>query len=143
MSRGLGTRQRLILSAIEGLALKHGRERWYTVAAMLREAHALSGDLQLREAERQAAADQRRKALNASGERGRYMVTLEDSIRASAPKRHARNGLPRWIEKELNPTRTLALLERRGLIERRHGAARLIVRVGIGPITAGVDFPTP
>lgn len=125
MSRGLGTAQRLILQALASLEAEHGRdEGLFYVWAIVDRAYALSPELQGRHRAQTEASAAQAAALRARADAGEELAIrylhLTRTLTRSRPGPRARRTTPFWLtEGELNPSRILASLERRGLVTRR------------------------
>jgi hypothetical protein len=137
MSRGLGTRQRILLQALRNLEQEHG-EYWFYVHAVVRAAWPLGGSEGHEKREAEAAAwaaeDARDRAetaaLAAAGddaakERMKLFMQMDSmaSVVRGWHRRNAHRGAPQMrpakdVDATLNPSRILALLAKRGLIER-------------------------
>lgn len=138
MSRGLGTRQRLFLAAMakpEAESGEDGAYVWQIVNAA--GALGLTDEVNARKATReakQAAFEEARRqtrlnaeALAASGDAAaaaelqrlqdweKFRRSMRSLVRGPGP----RMRIPKDADHIANPTRTLGLLERRGLITRR------------------------
>lgn len=130
MSRGLGTRQRLILAALSRLEQMHGEGRFYVWSVLGAAADlGLRAEQQSKDAERDAASSAYRAELSkraAAGDEAavsalgleRKLDVLATAIKRN-PRRSDRQRRPpeAWAE-DINPSRIFALLERRGLIVR-------------------------
>jgi hypothetical protein len=137
MSRGLGRNQRIFLAALQALEASNG-PGWFYVHAVLRAAWPLGADAaERREADRAAAwkrEDARLRADAAERAAAGDMAAVElmetyqrldflaSTIRYALRRRDQRG---RWqlrpsrdAERDLNPSRILAQLERRGLLKR-------------------------
>jgi hypothetical protein len=144
MSRGLGKRQVLFLKAIADLTGTNG-DRYYRVSHIVHRAYQRSTDLQRRDAEIDADIARRRQVLKAEAangdEQARILLALGDLIR-SYPHRRGRKAERKVvgnIERDLNPSRVLAGLARRGLLSRWKGQAYALTEDGHGWIrTYGV-----
>jgi hypothetical protein len=126
MSQELGKAQRLILETV--VALDRDRPgRWWRVSHILNTAYRKSEDLQRKGAGKLAYIEERQERFRERASAGiagaGLVLMLEQSIRASGPRPKLRT-IARWMEAEFNPTRVLASLEKRGLIERTHGGVR-------------------
>jgi hypothetical protein len=127
MSRGLGRRQRIFLQAVRDLTAADG-PGFYRVWAITEAAYRLAPDLQAADTEQarqaaQARAD-REKQARAGDARARRLNELQDMLRATAPRtgRKPRRRHGRSMERAVNPSRVLASLERRGLLQSFRGA---------------------
>ena len=133
MGRGLGHRQRLLLSALADLEREHG-PGCFMVATVLNRAWEM-GMLEQHEAERQAAAIEHQAYITglrekaAAGDRDakrellteRRLEVFAIAIRRRRPAPHTKRRWPRYFDEALNPSRCFALLERRKLVERPSG----------------------
>ena len=136
MSRGLGSKQRLLLDAIRSIEQEDGAGpiagRHWRISYILERAYSLSSELQDIERHRAdaIAADKARIAKLASegDEKAKLFLSLTRAL-AKGPRwevgERFKRQSPEWIEYYLNPSRTLALLAKRGLITRIHGGAAL------------------
>lgn len=135
MSRGLGMGQCLMLRALASLEDEHGRDQGlFYVWAIVDRAYALSPELQERHRAQTEASAAQAAALRSRADAGEELAIrylgLTRSIVRSRPGPRARRTTPFWLtEGELNPSRILASLERRGMVSRRAvkggGTARL------------------
>lgn len=133
MSRGLGSKQILFLKAIRSIE-QTDRDSFWRISAVMEQAFALSTELQeieRRRNEAAAASDARIKQLALEGDqRAKLLMSLTRALgvhrRWDVGEHHDRKRrAPEWLEHHLNPSRTLALLERRGLVARITGGVRL------------------
>lgn len=129
MSRGLGTAQKLILQAMATIEAGYEPGAWLYVWAIVDQAYALSPEMQERHRQEEQMRTDRAARLRdqaANGDRGAaYSLMLGESIMRFGARRRAKYSLrkrrtsPSWItESDFNPSRVLASLERRGLVER-------------------------
>ena len=139
MSRGLGNRQRDMLEAIRALDAEYP-DRYFTLSLIIARMFMDSATL-LDLAERRAQARAKSRAdlqqhMSDLAERGdaeaKRWLFLDTHIipyilkRPYGPGRKVerrinREELPRWIERELNPSRIAAGLRNRGLIKGANG----------------------
>lgn len=134
MSRGLGTRQRLLLQALRQLEQQHSEEGCrFHVWAVLQKAWDLGlkseiEDERRRRLEREQAwrADITMRAEAGDPEALR-LVGLDKQYRALTQglRRTRFRGTRRdfGVVEHMNPSRTMALLQRRGLVERGNAHA--------------------
>ena len=124
MSRGLGTAQRLMLKALASLEAEHGRADAFFVWAIVDRAYAISPELQARHRAFTEACERReaktREMAAAGDARARLYLQLTRAMPREQPSPRLRRTTPFWLtEAELNPSRALASLARRGLVTRR------------------------
>ncbi|MBZ9909202.1 hypothetical protein LB557_24640 [Mesorhizobium sp. BR115XR7A] len=133
MSRGLGTKQLLLLKAIRSIELEREDERsLWSISGILERAYSLSTDMQDVERRRDEASAVRAAHVDRLAREGDKRALLLKAIdrglvrqsRWEVGERYKRRT-PEWVEHHLNPSRTLALLEKRGLIQRERGYAGL------------------
>lgn len=135
MSRGLGTAQRLMLRALASLESEYSQdEGLFYVWAIVDRAYELSPEMQKRHRAQTEASAARKAALQARADAGEELAIrylhLTRTLTRSRPGPRVRRTTPFWLtEGDLNPSRILASLERRGLVKRRAlkggGTARL------------------
>jgi hypothetical protein len=130
MTRGLGKAQRLILDALAAIESERGPGACQ-VSDVLKEAYRRSPLLQAKEAARKTAEEESWDRMRMAAESGDT-----DAVRSYALSLII-DGWPRprsyrspevsagTIEKDLNPSRVLARLARRGLVWRTRGAVSL------------------
>lgn len=152
MSKGLGNRQRLFLTALLDLERQHG-VGWYRTSHIVRHAFEIAGDL--KDAAAAYAADQaalvdrlEREAANGD-ELARHTLLLREMLRRRPTQNdNSRRGVD--IERKVNPSRVLTLLAARRLIERGYPQGRFrltdngraAVSVGL-LLRAGADAASP
>lgn len=138
MSRGIGTSQALLLRALLSLEAELGSGRrwrpegvghWFKVWKILERAWALSPNLRAREAsdrERHAMAEKERRAwFEQKAKEGNALarewlmldMSLSGYYRRRGRARQVRT-VPVFFEEAVNPSRSLASLEKRGLVDR-------------------------
>jgi hypothetical protein len=112
------------MKALRALDEENGRkpDAHFYVWAIVERAYALSPDLQRVEQERQqrSAAHQRwweEKAAAGNSDAKLYLASGR-SLRRGALSPRRRRSFPSWVEAALNPSRTLAALADRGLVQR-------------------------
>lgn len=122
MSRGLGTGQHLLLSALASLEDEHGSKGGcFYVWAIVDRAYALSPSMQRRHhaaTEASAAREDaiRKKAAEGDDQAALYLG-LTHALRRTRRGPRARRTTPFWLtERCFNPSRVLASLESRGLV---------------------------
>ncbi|RWE38595.1 MAG: hypothetical protein EOS78_13200 [Mesorhizobium sp.] len=135
MSRGLGTKQLLFLKAIHSIEKDAGdASSYWRISVVLEQAYALSPELQdieKRRNEAMATREARVRQLALEGDKqAKMFLTLTRALmvrrRWDVGEHHdRRRRAPEWLEHHLNPSRTLALLERRGLVSRVNGGVAL------------------
>lgn len=159
MSRGLGTAQRLMLTALASLEAENGPGGRFYVWAIVDRAYALSPKMQ----ERERGAAEARVARNAAirervsqgDDRAQLYLGMTRALVRTRRSPRARRTTPFWLtEGALNPSRALASLELRGLVSRNPvkggGAAGLTDAgremagsVSVGTSCAGSPTPIP
>jgi hypothetical protein len=132
MSRGIGKRQVLLLQALASLDAEHP-EHSFPMSAIVTRLYSLSPDLQDREQQLQDRRAEWRAELEAKSDAGdansKHLLTLMDEILFSQTKSNwlgrkrervepGRHGkvIPVSVEDDVNPSRCMRSLERRGLV---------------------------
>lgn len=124
MSRGLGTAQRLILTALASLEEENGEGHRFLVWAIVDRLYELSPELQDLTRSRNAASEARNAAIRARADAGddkaRLYLSLGRALSGGRRNHPRKRRTAPWAETEtaLNPSRVLASLERRGLVTR-------------------------
>ena len=124
MSRGLGTAQKLILTALLDLEREDGPGDRFYVWAIVDRAYSLSQEMQDRERERREAHERQNQRIRdraaAGDEKASLYLALGQGLRRTHRHPRARRTSPWWeAEVNFNPSRVLASLARRGLVDRR------------------------
>ncbi|TGS46029.1 MULTISPECIES: hypothetical protein [unclassified Mesorhizobium] len=135
MSRGLGIKQLLFLKAIHSIEKEAAdTSSYWRISAVLEQAYALSPELQemqKRLDQAMAARDAKTRQMAIDGDpKAKLLMSLTRQLavrrRWDVGEHHDRKRrCPEWLEHHLNPSRTLALLERRGLVTRVNGGVAL------------------
>jgi len=108
MSRRLGKRQTALLSALGSLG-DAGESHWWKMSAIVNRYYGQSPDIVEREAEigRRVNADPDLRLARASVQ-----------LPLAGTRRYRSRKVPVWFDDDLKPSRTMAALVRRGLVER-------------------------
>jgi len=108
MSRRLGKRQTALLSALGSLG-DAGESHWWKMSAIVNRYYGQSPDIIEREAEigRRVNADPDLRLARASVQ-----------LPLAGTRRYRSRKVPVWFDDDLKPSRTMAALVRRGLVER-------------------------
>jgi hypothetical protein len=131
MSRGLGTRQKLFLTALRELERQHGPGLFRTSAIaerMFADSLPLTDRALAIDATRQARLEAVQRDAYAGDEEAIALMGLCAAIGAHRRRQTRINSLrgpARHAGDLLNPARIAAGLARRGLLKRQHGAAGL------------------
>lgn len=129
MPRELGKHELLVLDALRSLECRDGQARFH-VWAVLKEAFALSEQMQRLKADREREAAEFWRKLqgeaDAGDERAKIMLMLRISIHGSRSRRGRKNqrGESALVE-AINPSRIFAQLAKRGLVDRGRGVIGL------------------
>jgi hypothetical protein len=123
MSRGLGKWQVAYIAAMQELEREHGAGKRFYLEYITERAYALSPELQaLHQRHKQAsqAFMDRLEAESNAGDRDASRLLLLTSALARPDRfgRSSRRSVPRAVVYDINPTRIVRLLERRGLVKR-------------------------
>lgn len=135
MSRGLGNKQRLILAALRSIEAEHGAGDLWAVSFIVHRAYEISEEMRGIERRREQAYVANNMRIQKMADEGDDNAKMYLRLTKQAATMYRRNwsdgGRPRsrdwpeWIEKHLNPSRTLKQLEQRGLVAREPGFAGL------------------
>lgn len=122
MSRGLGKRQTLLLRSLESLTAEYGPGHFH-VFAIVNRAYDLDDNLRARAQQRQDSAAAVVERLERDAAAGDDFASYTLTLRALLSRRRDARGRRqerqhRDLERDLNPTRLLASLHRRGLVDR-------------------------
>ena len=108
MSRGLGKRQNALLTALCSLG-DAGEGHWWKLAAIVNRYYGQSPDI----IEHEAEIDRR---VNADPDLRLARASVQ--LLLAGARRYRSRKVPVWFDDDLNPSRTIAALVRRGLVER-------------------------
>jgi hypothetical protein len=134
MSRGIGKRQAVLLQALASLDAEHPEHYYFAMSAIVTRLYSLSPDLQDREQQLQDYWTARIAELDAGDEKDRRLSALTQDLlylqskpnrlgrkrERAEPGRHGK-VIPVSVEDDVNPSRCMRSLERRGLVRGGRG----------------------